>query len=158
MRARPSARVILIDGRNRVLLLRVEDPPNLGAGDFWILPGGGLEQGETFEEAARRELREETGIRTAMWGPCVWTLELRLTLNREDILSQERYFLARVSSEEVILDHQIDTVELAHYRGHSWWAVDAMVPSAERFLPPGLPDLLAPLAAGVVPAEPIAIR
>ena len=158
MRVRLSARVVLIDGRNRVLLLRVEAPPNLGEGAVWIPPGGGLELGETFEEAARRELHEETGIRTEEWGPCVWTREVCLAHNGEAMQSRERYILAGVSSDEVTLDHQSDTLELAHYRGHSWWAVDAMASSDEWFLPPGLPDLLAPLAAGVVPVEPIALR
>ncbi len=42
-----------------VVLVRRGKPPNLGS---WSLPGGAQELGETAEEAARRELAEETGL------------------------------------------------------------------------------------------------
>ncbi len=42
-----------------VLLARRAKPPRMG---HWSLPGGAQHLGETAEEAARRELREETGI------------------------------------------------------------------------------------------------
>jgi len=44
---------------DRVLLIRRGHPPRQGA---WSLPGGRQHMGETVNEAAEREIREETGI------------------------------------------------------------------------------------------------
>jgi ADP-ribose pyrophosphatase YjhB (NUDIX family) len=51
--------IILFRGED-VLLIRRGKPPGEGQ---WSLPGGKQELGETAEQAARRELREETGLR-----------------------------------------------------------------------------------------------
>lgn len=49
-----------------MLLIQRKKPPFLG---FWALPGGHVEVAlqETLEEAARREVREETGLDCSNW-------------------------------------------------------------------------------------------
>ena len=58
LRIRPAARAIVLDPDDRILLVRFEFPD----GTFWATPGGGIEPGETPEEAVRRELAEEAGL------------------------------------------------------------------------------------------------
>jgi 8-oxo-dGTP diphosphatase len=55
-----AADCVVLDTRGRVLLIRRKFPPFEGR---YALPGGFVEIGETVEEAARRELAEETGVK-----------------------------------------------------------------------------------------------
>jgi 8-oxo-dGTP pyrophosphatase MutT (NUDIX family) len=57
-RLRPAVRVVLLDPEDRVLLVRWAFPDR----DVWGTPGGGLDPGESPEDAVRRELLEETGL------------------------------------------------------------------------------------------------
>lgn len=44
---------------------RADKPNNEGAGHWWQMPQGGMDEGESPEEAVMRELTEETGVRSA---------------------------------------------------------------------------------------------
>ncbi|MBX3074778.1 NUDIX hydrolase [Candidatus Obscuribacterales bacterium] len=56
----PTTRVsvVVVNKENKILLVRHKK----GNQRYWVLPGGRLEYGETFEECAIRELKEETGL------------------------------------------------------------------------------------------------
>jgi len=55
----PANAVVLVDEKNRLLLVKRSVPPKMGS---WCLPGGFMELYEKPEAAALRELKEETGI------------------------------------------------------------------------------------------------
>jgi 8-oxo-dGTP pyrophosphatase MutT (NUDIX family) len=57
---RPAARVVCVDDHSRVLLMCWRDP--VDGHLVWEPPGGGIEEGESPIETARRELTEETGL------------------------------------------------------------------------------------------------
>ena len=55
---RLTAIVACVDDQGRVLLVKQIGGPYAGA---WLLPGGGIDGGESIEDGLRREMREETG-------------------------------------------------------------------------------------------------
>ena len=55
---------VVLDG-DMVLMIQRGKPPRQGS---WSLPGGAQELGETIHEAARREVREETGLEIEIFG------------------------------------------------------------------------------------------
>jgi len=55
----PSVAVVLTDSKGQILLVRRKVKPGVGK---WCLPGGFMEIGETPQQAAIRELKEEIGV------------------------------------------------------------------------------------------------
>jgi 8-oxo-dGTP diphosphatase len=55
-----TADCVVLDAKDRVLLIRRGRPPFEG---HYALPGGFVDAGETVEDACRRELLEETGVK-----------------------------------------------------------------------------------------------
>ncbi len=58
---RVAARVVIVED-GKLLTIQMRD----GRGNFFILPGGGQRHGESLEEAARREVFEETGLEVVL--------------------------------------------------------------------------------------------
>ncbi len=53
-----GVRVVILDKENRILMVKQHHDER----DIWMVPGGGIEEGESSMAAAVREMKEETGL------------------------------------------------------------------------------------------------
>jgi 8-oxo-dGTP pyrophosphatase MutT (NUDIX family) len=144
--------VLLLDPEGRVLLFRWVVPET--GYTWWATPGGGLHEGETHEQAARRELAEETGLAGVELGPPIWEREIVFPAGERIYRQRERFFLARVDPFEVAV-HGMEDYESAMLGEHRWWSAAEIEASAERFAPRRLGELLRDLLAQGPPPEPV---
>jgi 8-oxo-dGTP diphosphatase len=124
MRRRLSARFLIVDPAERILLFHfVHKRGPLAGQDFWGTPGGGVDDGETLEQAALRELEEETGLRRENVGSEVARREVALQLpDGEHVLQDERFFLVRVADTALSQAGWTD-LEREVMVEHRWWSL-----------------------------------
>jgi 8-oxo-dGTP pyrophosphatase MutT (NUDIX family) len=151
---RSAVRVVLADASQRILLFHARTSDS---GDWWELPGGGIETGESYLDAAVREIREETGLSLdpLQVGPPDWRRDTTWHSRGVRRLQHEVVVLARIAAERPdIIDGGRTVTELEDYVGSRWWEVDEIMSSTERFYPSRLPWLLPAFLAGQVINEP----
>lgn len=136
---RPAARILLVDAAGRVLLFRFTASDRA---PFWCTPGGALDAGETYEQAARRELIEEVGLDIDP-GPQIDRRVVDfLTLEGVEVTADERWFRVDVEG------HEVDTsghtaLERRVMQSWRWWTRDDLAACDEPVYPD---DILAMLA------------
>lgn len=138
LRLRRAARLIVLDPEGRALMFRYDVP---GRDPFWVTAGGECEPGESFEDAARRELLEETGF-TADPGPQIARMTPEfITVEGEPVQADERFFLVRVA--EAVIDTSRHTeTEQALMTQHRWFTVEELNDWPEAVFPVNLVDMI----------------
>lgn len=136
MRERKSARLLVINPEQRVLLFRfVHTQGALAGDDYWATPGGGLEAGESFEAAAIRELREETGIVIEAVDESIAERRFPLVLpSGEEVLSVERYFIVQVA-QRALSKAEWTANECEVIADHRWWSAEELRATTDTVWP-----------------------
>jgi 8-oxo-dGTP pyrophosphatase MutT (NUDIX family) len=143
---RMVVRLVVVDSAGRVLLLHTRDPTYPELGTWWELPGGGVEPGEALEEAAVRELYEETSIRVdprAIRPAARWHRHASFRYRGTRHVQCETVVTVELSA----LGPQIDgshreRFEDEDYFDFAWGNLASVLSSGERFYPERLPLLL----------------
>lgn len=138
LRLRRAARLIVLDAEMRALMFRYDVP---GRDPFWVTAGGECEAGESFEDAARRELLEETGI-IADPGPQIAQMTPEfITVQGEPVQADERFFLIRVAEAAIDTSRHTET-ELALMTQHRWFTLGELENWPEAVFPVELADMI----------------
>ncbi|MDI3420842.1 NUDIX hydrolase [Streptomyces luteolus] len=158
---RKVARVVLLDPEDRILLLYGHEPddPDASGDTWWFTPGGGLEGDETREEAALRELAEETGITDAELGPVLWRRTCSFPFAGRRWNQDEWYFLARTGQLAPTARTAADMpglteLEQRSVSGMRWWTCEELSATHETVYPTKLAGLLKTLLDEGPPASP----
>ena len=127
-----------------------------GGKRWWTAPGGGLDDGETYEQAARREIAEETGHVLGQLGPWVWTREHVFRFEGRLYRQVERYFVAHVPAFDP-LSQELGAEEARAFAGLKWWTLAELEEAEEEFAPADLPALVRTLVDNGPPERPIVV-
>jgi ADP-ribose pyrophosphatase YjhB (NUDIX family) len=160
---RASARAIILDEDDHVLLCRFVFPhpavPN-GAQAVWAAPGGGIEPGEDGLSALRRELREETGLVTAIDPPHVWHQVVVAADHAPGFDGMVNdYFLIRATHFEPQGEFTDDQLAAEHIATFRWWQLSEITSytGPDLFSPRDLATPLTDLLTSGIPSAPVTL-
>jgi 8-oxo-dGTP pyrophosphatase MutT (NUDIX family) len=130
-RQRFAVRAVVVTPEREVLLIRtrpVTRPP------YWVTPGGGVELGESDEQALRRELHEETGLTHFELGPLLMQHSFVGPGPRRVTHRQRLFMVSHPRFEPFMSDAaEARTIERFH-----WWPLHELHRTTETIFPPML--------------------
>jgi 8-oxo-dGTP pyrophosphatase MutT (NUDIX family) len=138
---RLTSRVLLFDREDRVLLFLTKAPDTSGFAR-WITPGGGVDEGETFVEAAERELREETGLAGVSLGESVWRHDFDVAWDDADHDTGHAEFFTAVVDQFKPSNVGWTDEERVDVLDSRWWSLQELLVTKEPYEPAELISLI----------------
>ena len=135
---RDSARLLVLDPADRVLLFRFTPP---GRDPFWATPGGAVDPGEDFPTAAQRELFEETGIVADPGTPVNVRMNQFEAFWGEEVVAEEHFFVVRTETTKIDTSGH-EALERDVMKSHRWFAHAELNDHPETIYPEDIAELL----------------
>ena len=163
MEIRNSIKIILLNSKNELLLICTDDKSIKNSegkynGKFWQLVGGKIEEGESYLEAATRELFEETSLTESdvEFGNIVWYGNVDLNIRGTETRLNQSFIYAKTDKTDVNLRHLTDEEKPA-VKFLKWMSLDEIKNCTDIIYPLVLPEYLPDILNGNLPEEPIYI-
>ena len=148
---REAVRALVVDPSGSTLLVRFEWSDKT----VWAPPGGGVEPGESPDEAIVRELAEEVGLRNCEIGPCVWTRTHWFDEMPGWGGQSERIYLVKTESFEPVPEWSAEQLAGEGIAGMRWWSRGELENAKAIFAPRNLPRLLSELLEAGPSPQPV---
>lgn len=149
-RLRQAARALVLDEGDSLLLVNFPWEGLDLPGGFWACPGGGIDPGESAEEALRRELAEELGLETAHIEGPLWRLTRLFPMSDWDGQTDHTYLVRTAHFEP----HPRVDLLAENVHGIRWFSPAEVMAGVVTFSPRDLADQLATVLCEGVPSLP----
>lgn len=164
MKKKTTVRILLINNNHELLMMRVVDPSTTRLDRkprpaFWCTIGGKIEQGETLEQAAYRELFEETGLHASdvELGPIVWYGVHQMIISGVHMELDEKFIIMHLKSNKELNQDNFTQTEKNVVTNLQWLDLNAILSHHEPIFPAIFKTHLADVVAGRYPKQPLRV-
>jgi len=137
---RKSSRLFIVDEKGRLLLFRYHDEHHA---PFWATVGGELINGEDYIDAAKRELKEETGLSLEIGEVLKERDEIYAVARSTPARWLEKYYLINSPNKPNLSKDGWSEEEKSTIQNWKWWSLEGMlIENPDSFKPNWVPELL----------------